>query len=81
MPDQVPVSIPKVSMAAEEAIFVEWLVPDGSSVNEGDPIYSVSTDKVEIEVEAVATGVLRHGDAVEEETYPVGTQVGVIEAA
>lgn len=81
MSERFAVAIPKVSMAAEEAIFVEWLVSDGADVSEGQPIYSVSTDKVEVEVEAAATGVLRHGTAEPEETYPVGTEVGFIEAS
>lgn len=79
MSERFAVSIPKVSMAAEEAIFIEWLVSDGASVSEGDPIYSVSTDKVEVEIEAAASGVLRYGQAEAEETYPVGTEIGFIE--
>jgi pyruvate/2-oxoglutarate dehydrogenase complex dihydrolipoamide acyltransferase (E2) component len=74
-----PVLIPKVSMAAEEAIFVEWLAEDGASVAAGDHIYSVETDKAEVEIEAPATGVLRHGKAVPDDTYPVGHEVGHIE--
>ena len=71
--------IPKVSMAAEEVLFVEWLVEDGAPIGEGDAIYSVETEKVETEVEAAATGVLRHGSAVGDETYAVGTEIGRIE--
>lgn len=68
-----------MTMSATEATFIEWLVDDGAMVTEGDPIYTVSTDKVESEVEAPATGILRHGDAKPEVEYPVGTQLGSIE--
>jgi pyruvate/2-oxoglutarate dehydrogenase complex dihydrolipoamide acyltransferase (E2) component len=72
--------MPKLTMAATEATFVEWLVDDGATVAEGDPIYAVATDKVENEVESPASGVLRHGDAEAEVDYEVGTQLGTIEA-
>jgi len=81
MSEHVSVSIPKVSMAVEEVVFIEWLVADGQEVAEGEQIYSVETEKVELEVEAAAAGILRHGDAVPDETYAVGTQIGLIEKA
>jgi pyruvate/2-oxoglutarate dehydrogenase complex dihydrolipoamide acyltransferase (E2) component len=77
--ERVSVLIPKVSMAAEEAIFIEWLVDDGAAVTEGQYIYSVETDKAEVEIESPGAGVLRHGKAVPDETYPVGHEVGHIE--
>lgn len=79
MSERVPVSIPKVAMSVEEVVFLEWLVEDGATVQEGDHIYSVGTDKVDMDVEAAASGVLRHGDVKEQETYPVGAEVGYIE--
>jgi pyruvate/2-oxoglutarate dehydrogenase complex dihydrolipoamide acyltransferase (E2) component len=71
--------MPKLSMAATEATFIEWLVDDGATVAEGHPIYSVATDKVETEVESPAAGLLRHGEAEGEVDYEVGTQLGTIE--
>ncbi|MTD15187.1 biotin-requiring enzyme family protein [Nakamurella sp. YIM 132087] len=68
-------------MGTEEATFVDWIVGDGDPVSVGDPIYSVETEKVETEVEAAASGVLRHGDVEADETYPVGTEVGWIETS
>ncbi len=79
MAEHVPVQMPKLTMAATEATFLEWLVGDGTEVTEGEPIYSVSTDKVETEVKSPASGVLRHGSAEFEVDYPVGTQLGAIE--
>lgn len=78
---EVAVTIPKVSMASEEVVFVGWLVGDGDPVAEGDAIYSVETEKVETDVEAAASGVLRHGQAAEDGTYPVGCEIGRIEVA
>lgn len=77
----IPLNIPKASMAVTEATFLGWLVPDGSQVAEGEEIYSIETEKAQVDVEAPAAGVLRYGDVAEEQTYPVGTQIGSIESA
>lgn len=79
MSEHVAVTIPKVSMSAEEVVFVEWLVADGTTISAGDPIYSVETDKVEVDIEAAAAGVLRHGAVVADDSYAVGAQIGQIE--
>jgi pyruvate/2-oxoglutarate dehydrogenase complex dihydrolipoamide acyltransferase (E2) component len=79
MAAEIPVLLPKLTMAATEGTFVEWLVADGQRVNEDDPLYVIETEKVETEVAAVATGVLRCGPVEPGEVYPVGTRLGVIE--
>ncbi len=62
----------------EEGTLQEWLVDDGASVTEGDPLYLLETDKVENEIAAPSTGVLRQ-TGVPGETYPVGEEIGQIE--
>ncbi len=79
MTDGVPVKMPKLSMAATDGTFLEWLVADGATVTVEQPLYVVATDKVETEVPSPATGVLRHGAAEPEATYPIGAQLAVIE--
>lgn len=61
-----------------EGTLVEWLVSDGQTVNVGDVLYRIETDKVENEIEAPAAGVV-HLSGVEGETYEVGTQIGSID--
>lgn len=61
-----------------EGTLVEWLVADGDSVQAGDILYRIETDKVENEIEAPVAGVVRI-TGVEGETYDVGTQIGSIE--
>lgn len=56
----------------------EWLVADGATVAEGEPLFAFESDKSTNEVEAPASGVLRilkHTG----ETYEVGTVLGLIE--
>src|SRR5690606_18692620 len=55
----VAVHLPKVGMTMEEGILVRWLLPEGATVNRGDPLFEMETEKVEIEVEADGEGTLR----------------------
>ena len=73
-----PINIPKLGVSMTEGTLVEWLVSDGQSVQAGDVIYRIETDKVENEIEASVAGTVRLS-GVEGETYEVGTQIGSIE--
>jgi pyruvate/2-oxoglutarate dehydrogenase complex dihydrolipoamide acyltransferase (E2) component len=70
--------IPQAGSEMEEGELAQWLVPSGSRVEEGQSIYVLGTDKVEMEVEAPATGILRHIGEVGR-VYAVGTVIGRIE--
>ncbi len=73
----VTVHIPKVGMTMEEGELVRWLVPDGTAVARGQPIFEMETEKVELEVEADGEGVLKH--LVDEgTTLPPGAIVGCL---
>jgi pyruvate dehydrogenase E2 component (dihydrolipoamide acetyltransferase) len=60
------VLIPKLGMTMTEGTVAEWLVPDGAEVRSGDLVYRLETEKIDIEVEVDADGILRH-------LVPVGT--------
>lgn len=51
--------LPVLGQSVEEATIVTWLKQEGDAIREGDAIYTVQTDKAEIEVESTASGVLR----------------------
>ena len=70
-------TIPKLQMSSTEGTLAEWLVDDGAVVSEGQPIYSLETDKSVQEIEAPASGKLTQ-KAEAGETYPVGTEIGEI---
>lgn len=70
--------VPRLGVSVTTVTIVEWLADDGASVSAGDPILTVSTDKTEVEIEAVTDGVLRHGAAPEED-HPVGAVIGSID--
>jgi pyruvate/2-oxoglutarate dehydrogenase complex dihydrolipoamide acyltransferase (E2) component len=71
------VRIPRVSVAVSEAELVEFLVPAGEHVEEGTPLYSIATEKVEQEIEAGASGTVQWTGAPGQ-TYDIGAEIGVI---
>lgn len=53
-----PVIMPKLGFTLESSEIVRWLKQAGEAVEQGDPIVEVTTDKVNMEVEAPVTGIL-----------------------
>lgn len=51
--------MPQLSLAMEEGTIISKLVPDGATVEMGQPILEIETDKAIAEVEATAGGVIR----------------------
>ena len=70
-------TIPKLQMSTTEGTLTEWLVDDGTVVEEGQPIYALETDKSVQEIEAPESGKLSQ-KVPAGETYPVGTEIGEI---
>ncbi len=54
-----PVLPPKIGFSMSEGTLAEWLVTDGATVTEGQPIYALETEKATEEVESPAAGVLK----------------------
>ena len=61
-----------------EGIVSRWLKVVGDNVDEGEPLVEVTTDKVDVEVPAPATGRLTEIVAAEGETVAVGATLAVI---
>ena len=53
------VLIPKLGMTMTEGTVAEWHVTDGAEVKQGEPIYRLETEKIEMEIEAEASGIVR----------------------
>ena len=70
--------LPKIGFSMTEGVLAEWLAQDGATVNEGDPLYAIESDKSTNEVEAPASGTLKIVGAPGE-TYQVGDIIGSIE--
>jgi 2-oxoglutarate decarboxylase len=64
--------------SVSEGIVSRWLKAVGDAVDEGEPVVEVTTDKVDVEVPAPATGTLTQIVAAEGETVAVGATLAVI---
>lgn len=70
--------MPKAGQSMTEGKVVSWLKNEGDRVTRGDPLFEIETDKANLEVEALASGILRKILAPAGETRAVLTAVGVI---
>ena len=52
------VTMPKMGYDMEEGKILKWLKQEGDTVTKGEPIAEIETDKISIEIEAFASGVL-----------------------
>ena len=71
------VLLPKIGFSMNEGVLSEWLVADGGQAVEGEPLFSLESDKSTNEVESPATGTLK---ILKEagETYEVGTVLAIL---
>ena len=72
------ISMPRLGMTMEEGTVVEWPLAVGQAVEKGDVVLVIENEKAETDVEATATGFLRHLYVDEGETVPCGSLLGAI---
>jgi pyruvate dehydrogenase E2 component (dihydrolipoyllysine-residue acetyltransferase) len=72
------VLMPKGSDTMTEGKVLKWLKNEGEQVANGDALVEIETDKVDMEVESMASGVLRKVLVQAGETVPVGQMLAVI---
>lgn len=75
---EVNITVPALGEESPEATFVAWLKAPGDSVRAGEPIAEVMTEKVNVEVESPADGVLHAQAAVPDQTVAPGAVLGTI---
>ncbi len=76
----VPIKVPSVGESISEGIVSKWLQADGATVQAGDPLLELETDKATNIVPSPGAGVLKIG-AAEGDTVAIGATVGTIEPA
>ncbi|MEV4420821.1 multifunctional oxoglutarate decarboxylase/oxoglutarate dehydrogenase thiamine pyrophosphate-binding subunit/dihydrolipoyllysine-residue succinyltransferase subunit [Patulibacter sp. NPDC049589] len=75
----VQVILPQMGESVAEGTVLEWLKEPGDQVTEGEDLVVISTDKVDAEIPAPASGVLVAVHATEGETVQSGFVVGEID--
>jgi len=73
------VVLPSLGESVTEGIVTRWLKSVGDRVERDEPLYEISTDKVDSELPSPASGVLREILVAEGDTVPVGARVAVID--
>ena len=82
MSDQiVPILMPKWGLSMKEGTLAAWHISEGATINPGDEIMDVETDKIANVVEAADSGLLRRCVGQEGKVYPVQALLGVLAPA
>src|SRR5579864_9150019 len=74
------VIMPQMGESIFEGTLTKWLKKPGDSVQRDEPLFEISTDKVDAEIPAPASGVVKEVKVQEGATVQVNTVVGVIDA-
>lgn len=72
------VIMPALGMAQENGKIVQWLKHAGAEVTRGEPLLEIETDKITVEIEAPASGILANVSAAEGDEVPVGQVIAQI---
>lgn len=73
------VLMPQMGESITEGTIVRWIKAVGDSVEKDEPLFEISTDKVDAEIPSPSAGVLVKIQVKEGDTVPVNSVVGVIE--
>ncbi|OKJ76627.1 2-oxoglutarate dehydrogenase, E2 component, dihydrolipoamide succinyltransferase [Streptomyces sp. CB02460] len=75
----VSVTLPALGESVTEGTVTRWLKAEGERVEADEPLLEVSTDKVDTEIPAPASGVLSSIKVAEDETVEVGAELAIID--
>ncbi|MBT3150932.1 2-oxoglutarate dehydrogenase, E2 component, dihydrolipoamide succinyltransferase [Streptomyces sp. CHD11] len=75
----VSVTLPALGESVTEGTVTRWLKAEGEHVEADEPLLEVSTDKVDTEIPAPASGVLSSIKVAEDETVEVGAELALID--
>jgi pyruvate dehydrogenase E2 component (dihydrolipoamide acetyltransferase) len=70
--------MPQLGLTMEEGSVTGWLKKPGEFVEKGDPLFTVETDKIEMEVESMGKGYLGEIQVELGAKVPVGTLLATL---
>ena len=76
----VDVIMPQMGESIFEGTITKWLKKAGDKIERDEPLFEISTDKVDAEIPSPAAGVLKEIKVNEGKTVPIQTVVAVIDA-
>lgn len=72
------ITMPKFGWTMTEGKIVKWLKREGDRVEKGEPLFEIETEKIETEVEATASGILRRILAPEGSVVEVAKPIAIL---
>src|SRR5512137_1030841 len=75
------INMPKLGFDMAEGTLVRWVKKVGETVNKGDVLAEIETDKATVEVESTATGVVRLLLVEQGAVVPVNSPIAVVGTA
>jgi len=75
------IQMPKLGESVQEATITKWFVKEGDRIEEDDPLFEVSTDKVDSEIPSPVDGIIKKILFDIDSLVPVGVVVVVIDTA
>ena len=76
----VDVVMPQMGESIFEGTITKWLKKPGDKIDRDEPLFEISTDKVDAEIPSPSAGVLKEIKVTEGQTVPIQTIVAVIDA-
>src|ERR1700685_1703701 len=76
----VNVIMPQMGESIFEGTVTKWLKKPGEKIERDEPLFEISTDKVDAEIPSPASRILQEIKVAEGQTVPIQTVVGVIAA-
>jgi pyruvate dehydrogenase E2 component (dihydrolipoamide acetyltransferase) len=76
----VDVIMPQMGESIFEGTITKWLKKPGDKIERDEPLFEISTDKVDAEIPSPSAGVLKEIKVSEGQTVPIQTVVAVIDA-
>src|SRR5216683_141133 len=77
----VDIVMPQMGESIFEGTITKWLKKPGDKVERDEPLFEISTDKVDAEIPSPSAGVLKEIKVNEGQTVPIQTVVAVIDGA
>jgi pyruvate dehydrogenase E2 component (dihydrolipoamide acetyltransferase) len=75
------INMPKLGFDMAEGTLVRWVKKEGETINKGDVLAEIETDKATVEVESSASGVVRKLLVDEGAVVPISTPIAVVGTA
>src|SRR5277367_1629486 len=75
------VVMPQMGESIFEGTITKWLKKPGDKVERDEPLFEISTDKVDAEIPSPASGILKEIKAADGETVQINSVVAVIDEA